>query len=262
MARKNGLWFAFKGMDSSVFGVRVLSMPNLSLPDERGTVAEIAGRSGTLWMADGAYDDIVLKVRIEVPATPRIDEYGIDAVEAVAGWLHGAGELVFGNDPTHCYDARITKKADLKWGRYLCGWYQAEVTFTAHPFKRLIDEDSVVLTDGGSFAGQGSVTAEPIIIVSGTADEVNLIVNGRTVFIDGLDGSIVIDCDAKLAYKVVDGELVNCCGQVTLMSEGEDGEDGWPRLRHAGEDANLVSWTASDDGSVDSVEIQPLWRWR
>ena len=239
MARGEALWFSFKGIDSRDMGVRVARLPDIPVAEARGRAVEIPGRDGSLWLEDGAFEDIGLTVELELLRWAEAGE--------ITGWLCGAGELVLGSLPEYRYEARIGEGFALKRGTYALGRYGAAVPFICKPFRYLAGRPAEkCLTAPGGFRGAGNWFARPVISVYASGD-VQLTVNDAPVLLEGVDGHITLDCDAMMAFR--DG--ANVSPQVTLLSDDE----GWPRL-NPGE--NRVDWS----GEVKQVVIQPNWRWR
>ena len=239
MARGDAAWFSFKGIESTDMGVWVARLPDIPLAEARGKAVEIPGRDGALWQDDGAFRDIALRVDIEVDWDAELDE--------ITAWLTGAGDLTLSTLEDYRYEARVVKGFDLKRGVYARGWYRATVEFSCKPFRYQLGRPLMTpITQPGSFRGRGTWFARPVITVYGSGD-VNLLLNGDAVLLDGVDGHITLDCEAMMAFR--DG--VNVSPQVTILSD----DDAWPRLNPGD---NQINWT----GSVSRVVIQPNWRWR
>lgn len=273
MSRSKGLWIRFGSSTSIDRHVRVAEIAGIPSAEARGKAIEIPGRDGTLWLSDGAYKDISVKVDMEVAAA---------YYDAAAVWLSGSGNLILSpfstygynantgaleiSTPTYYYEARIVKGFEMKRGIFVNGCYRATVEFTCKPFRKLLNEPTITLTQPtASTNGNGNRTARPVITVNGSGN-INLLVNGASVLMTGVNQSITIDCDAMMAYKGDD----NLSPQVTIMPHADTGEEVWPTLNPG---TNAVNWSvsAADTGStqqeaaassVTSVVIQPNWRWR
>lgn len=85
----------------------------------------------------------------------------------------------------------------------------------------------------------GSVYSEPILTVYGSGD-ITLMVGTTIVELEGISGSIVLDCALKEAYL-----------GSTLMNDHMNGE--FPVLKPG---ANAVTW----NGTVTRVVVRPNWR--
>ena len=239
MSRTNALWIAFAGRRSDDMGVRVAALPDVPVAAARGTAVAVPGRDGSLWLPEEAFDDIALKVPLELLP-------GADA-GAISAWLTGEGELITSDAPARCFRARVTRGFEWKRGAYASGRLRAEVEFTCQPFRYEPGNPAMArMAAPCTFEGRGNWSARPVITVYGTGD-IDLMVNGASVLLDGVEDSITLDCEAMMAFR--DG--VNRSPKVTLMSEGDE----WPRLNPG---TNAVNWS----GAVEGVEIRPNWRWR
>ena len=242
--RIKNTWISFRGVHSYHMGVRVAALPEIPVAEARGQAVDVPGRDGSLWLADDSFAEVSLTVVLEI---------GPDAEpSAVANWLSGAGPLILSTFPDHYYTARVQKGYSLVPGRYAGGRWRFEVEFTCQPFRRLVDEEPLPdFTEAAVFPGQGTVKALPEITVYGSG-EISLMINGVTLLLDDVDGSITIDCEAMMAFA--DG--ANASSQVTLMGSDDDGDE-WPSLLPEGGE-NLINWS----GTVTKVVVQPRWRWR
>lgn len=237
------LTFDFAGKNSEDMGVRLLSQPTIEQPVMRGTKNTLPGRHGFMYTADGGYGEIKVKVDLAVPDP---DEYLADALN----WLRGSGDLVFSNDEDYAYEASvitafnrtpITKRLDGQ---------KMTVTFTCQPFRHLVREKPIVLTEAKIFKGQGHVASLPLLKVEGSGSE-SLMVNDQTMLLTLNSGTpLFIDCDAGTAYAEGESDLVFAGGQVTLV-------DDWFQLRPQGKTQNAVNFTSG----ISQVTIYPRWRW-
>lgn len=248
--RKNALWFSFKGVRSDEMGLRVVALPDIPVAEERGEVVTIPGRDGTLFLSEGAYEDVSLYFVVE---------YTGDADRnAVAAWLNGYGELYTSAESEKCYHARCVSGYALQAGVYARGSYRAEIKFTANPFRYEIGSPALPdMTQSTMVPGQGTMYSRPIITVYGNGD-IHLLVNDCTVLLEDVDEYVTLDCEAMMAFK---GDE-NRSPYVVLLSSGE--VDEWPSLRPAGQ-TNYIDWYDDDDTShlhVSRVVVKPNWRWR
>ena len=117
MSRSDGLWIAFKGVNSSDMGVRVARLPDVPVAGARGKAVEIPGRDGTLWLSDESFGDIEMKVMLEL--RPEAD------VNEVNAWLTGSGELVLSDMAEYGFRARVVRALTSSAGcsrRGIVGW--------------------------------------------------------------------------------------------------------------------------------------------
>lgn len=95
--------FTFKGVHSSVYGVRETPSSRVLSPRKRRSLIEIPGRSSSFIQEDGGYE-----ARQESILCSYAAQEGVDLqmqVRRIAGWLDGIGELTFDYEPTMHYNA-------------------------------------------------------------------------------------------------------------------------------------------------------------
>ena len=230
-------WFMWNGVKSTEMGVIVTDQPDITRPPERVLATKnVLGRSGSLTIMEGdcVYDTFTVSVTCMVQ-TPTL-------IPQISRWLHGPGQLVLGNYAYGYYKARVNNQ--IPFAQILRGRENKTfaVNFLCQPFLYLAtgDVETEYSTSGVSITNRGTIFSEPYITVYGSGD-ISLIIGSRTLEIADVDGSIVIDNEAKLAYK---GD-VNLCGSVT--------GDNWLIFP---EGVSTLSWT----GNVGKVVVIPKWR--
>ena len=98
--------FKFKGVHSSVYGVRETPSSQVLSPLKRRSLIEIPGRSNSFIQEDGGYEP-----RQESILCSYAKQEGVDLqrqVRLIAGWLDGVGELTFDYEPTMHYNAYLS----------------------------------------------------------------------------------------------------------------------------------------------------------
>lgn len=230
----------YNGVSSEDLGLIVVKLPDFHRAPRRVTQTDVPGRSLPVIADEGGYDTYQTTIEINMNGVPLRTAYG---------WLRGEGWMISSDEPT--LKAYVYLYAQINDERFRVDgdcYDTIKAQVLVAPHLREVDEAAIELTEAATFQGRGHDPAEPTITVTGTGD-INLMVNGASVLIDGLDGSITIDSEAGVAYTVVDGEKTWAGSMVTLM-------DGWPKLNPE-DGANLVNWS----GSVQAVAIQPNWRY-
>ena len=239
MARENALWFAFDGTRSDDMGLRVARLPDIPAAEARGESVEIPGRDGALWLPDHTFRPVTMRVTFEAG--------GATDIEAATAWLTGEGRLVLSTFPEHYWRARVVRGFQWEPGIHPGGGWQGSVEFSCQPFRyRLGDPSMDPITEPGTFMGDGTWPARPVVTVYGSGS-ITLMLNDASVLLEDVDDHVTLDCDAMMAFR--DDE--NVSPTVTLLSDGDE----WPTLEPG---LNLINWT----GSVLRVEIRPNWRWR
>ena len=288
MRRIGDMFLCFKGIYNDEVGVRLLSQPIRQLTAVRAKKQNLPGRDGFISVPEG-WQEITVRVDVAVPDSADLPE--------AKRWLTGAGELVFGDDPTRVYDAVILSPVPLQAITKRLDGQKCTVVFTCQPFMRQADETPIELTSGSVFPGKGDASSMPLITVEGSGEQ-DLIVNGRRMRLTLTQGTpLCIDCDAGTAYTLksddaydptatyavgntctYDGTLYRCVVAIETpeawtyghwIREPYDKEfagdcvsviDDWFELNPASRDVadyNNVNFTSG----ITKVTIQPRWRY-
>lgn len=216
--------------------VIVTRLPDIPIAEEDGEWVQIPGADGERFVSNGALSSGSFAVPLWI--RPDAD------VNAVTAWLSGEATLRF-NDWGWFWKARVDGQINLSPCTLNDGWTASPV-FKVKPHRYLWPEAAQIpiAASGEIIAGKGTAAAKPLIEIIGSGN-VTVMIGGSTVMLDGLDGSVMLDCEAKIAYS---GAILK-----TEMTSIVDGI--WPTLNP---DSTLISWT----GSVSAVNITPRWRYR
>lgn len=235
-------YIIFNGVSSEDLGFVVEKLPDQPRPKRNYEEQDILGRDGGIVTDLGGYAPYTAKIRLNAFGHPLSEVYG---------WLRGEGWLTTSDDPEYMRWVAFLDSIEDSRFRAMGKCYDSlTIPGRFQPYKHLAVQDVQELSEPGIFMGRGNASALPEIEISGSG-EVNLMVNDLTVLIDNLDGTLIIDCDARNAYTVNEqGEKVFAGRQVTLL-------DGWPALLPEGSVSNRVNWS----GNVSGVKITPWWRW-
>lgn len=122
--------FTFKGVHSSVYGVRETPSSRVLSPRKRRSLIDIPGRSTSFIQEDGGYE-----ARQESILCSYAAQEGVDLqlqVRRIAAWLNGVGELTFDYEPTMHYNAFLASAPPTV---KMLEFAQFTLDFTiAHPF--------------------------------------------------------------------------------------------------------------------------------
>lgn len=229
-------WLEYAGHKNTEYGVEMLSMPTRPHPARKGDLIDVPGRNGKLFMDEGAYDRVLVSVRV----------IAVDGnMDAVNGWLSGRGLLRFGDDPTRAYNASVTKEFSVSNRNSRLRGQEFTVVFDCEPFRYVYPAPAVqeITTSGGTITNPGTVFSQPEIKLTGSGD-ITLVVNGYSVEARSLTDGAIIDCELMETFNLAKTESLNSS---FVMDE-------FPVLRPG---ANIITWT----GSVTKVEITPRWRY-
>ena len=184
-----------------------------------------------------------------LPITIKM-EIGRNAdIRSILAWLNGSGDLITSDDPTKRYTAYACDTVSIA---RLNGVYRSiTVRFQCAPFAYAIANDPVELTSSpAQIQTIGTMYSEPLIELTGTGD-VSLTVNGVTLEIKDVSGTVFIDVHTCQIYKLEYGAKASILSATT----------GWIEqmvLVPDTEAVNVISWT----GDVSGVKITKNERWQ
>ena len=182
-------WLEYAGHKNTEYGVEMLSMPTRPHPARKGDLIDVPGRNGKLFMDEGAYDRVIVSVRV----------IAVDGnMDAVNGWLSGKGLLRFGDDPTRAYNASVTKEFSISNRNSRLRGQEFTVVFDCEPFRYVYPPKPAeeITTSGGTITNPGTVFSQPEIKLTGSGD-ITLVVNGYSV-------------DAEKSHIVLGDVIVKC----------------------------------------------------
>lgn len=236
-------WIMWNGVSSEEMGLVVERMPYISRAKLRTQEFVVPGRSGVLHAWDGSHEMITLKILLNLMQSQHAGE--------INAWLSGRGTLITSDEPTRCWKGIIAQ--EVAWTRYRPyghAYDSISVMIDADPYMYEASPSHTVLVEADSIEGDGTLPAAPLIAVSGEGEGA-LSVGGTTVSFTGLTAGtpLYLDCDAKIAYTLSDGEPESANALVEIV------DNEWPALACTGSTA--VSWT----GGVTGIDVQHNWRW-
>jgi len=229
-------WFEWNGEKSTLpkYGLYVAVHPDIIVPEERIKSVVIPGRSGSLTQLEGGgvYNDFVASVDcfVKSPAT----------IPALAAWLKGAGEVVFGNQPNVFYRARIVNQ--ISFAQTMRGRLPMTcvINFRCAPYRYLPSgkKQQTIAYNGSTIDNPGTAPSEPRVRIT-CAGNGTLMIHGQIVDVFNITSFIVLDTELKEAYT---SKLANekMAGDFPLLLPG----------------VNPVGWA----GDITGVQILPRWR--
>lgn len=227
--------FNFLNKDSFTdYGILVEKRPPIPKPQRAIDYIEVPGRNGSLKVDDETYKDIIIPIQCS---------FGDDNVaykaDLVKAWLDsGEGPLILCNQPDKYYVAHVSDPVDISQEFKIFGKFL--VNFRCQPFKYAVDNDVITLTESGIVTNSGSISSEPIIVVTGTGD-ITLTINEVDIQLTSVSSYITIDSVLKDAHKDTTLQNSKMLGEFPVLQPG----------------VNTISWT----GTVTSLAITPNWRW-
>lgn len=247
-------WFEWNGVKCTDYGMHVLAQPDHISPAEKASTIEIPGRSGTLTQLEGTdiYSDLGLSCTCVVDDPYYVkDGSNISRISEIANWLRGSGTIKFANRIEGCYYGRIANQ--ISFSQIVRGdpHRSFSVQFRCNPFLYLdsgntpieVGSDPVLITNAGN------VTAQPLIKVTGTS-EGSIMIENQTMLVNDFSNIsyILIDCEAKIAYKGAKGSVTD---PLMLLNTRITGE--WIEIPTG---QSYITLT----GGITSATVTPRWR--
>lgn len=234
-------YIIFNGISSDDFSPEPLiieQLPDVHKPARFFEEIQIPGRDGRATADLGGFDIYQTNLKINCTGHTPTEIYA---------WLNGEGWLTTSDDPEYmCYVAFYEQAKDQRFRADTC-YDTITIPLRVQPYKYKAAQTPLSYTGAAVFTGEGNANAKPILEITGSGD-ITLMVNSQSVLIDDLDGTIILDCDAEIAYSESGGVKTFMGRYITVV------DDEWPQLEP---DTNSISWS----GSVSQVVIHPWWRW-
>ena len=217
-----------------VKGLIICELPPITKPQMRAKETVIDGVDGSI-IEELGYESYDKSIAVGLKIGANID----DIIE----YFSGNGEIIFSNEPTKYYIARIIKNIDYK---RLLRYRTATVTFRVQPFKYDSTEaDRYANSESQNLIVEniGNHTAKPLITIKGEGT-VELSLNGTAIcqytFPEG-DDTVILDCEKQDAYLGTTLKNRNMVGEFPIFERGN----------------NVITWS----GTVESIRIKHYSRW-
>lgn len=228
------MYVIINGVSSNTLsGVQVLSMPPITKPRMRTSIATIDGRPGDIVTRLG-YEAYNKKIEILLH-----DTYDLDDVEA---FFNTSGTIVFSNEPEKVYNFETIDAIDFERA---VKFKRASITFHVQPYKLQYQERAETFPSSpAGVYNYGNVDSAPRIRINGSGT-VTLNLDSNTAFVITMPaaGWIVIDAAEMNAYSgsnLANRNVVGSYDNIKLT----------PGL-------HSISWS----GTVTSVVIENISRW-
>ncbi len=233
----------YNGVTNTEVGAELV---DLDIPSRAGQQAEtltIPGRVSPLLRIYPQRDAYSITVTLRIL-------YNED-LSTVYNWLSGSGRLVFSDTPDRYYNVSACAVISSKRIGAANTIREIKIKLTCAPFAYAIANDPVELTSSpAQLQTIGTMYSEPLIELTGTGD-VTLTVNGVTLEIKDVSGTVFIDVHTCQVYKLEYGAKTSILSATT----------GWMEplfLVPSDTAVNIISWT----GEVSVVKITKNERWQ
>lgn len=253
--------FEWDGVNSTQHGIVVLTMPPIVTPQPRQTAYVIPARSGTVYVPDDSYEEMLFSVQCYLPYEQN---KSVSALETIRRWLRGSHWLRLSNIPDYLFRAQVTDQ--IAFTPWVEGFNDIvfTVVFHAEPFRYIPGgEDAEVIITGVERPTEGggeptySIGTMPALVSPAHCNydgvpritllcsgDVAVIINKTRVELTGVDkklGAVVLDSYTQEAWQ----------GNTTLISGQITG--AFPMLRPG-------TNTMQVEGNVQTFRIIPNWR--
>lgn len=171
-------------------GLQVLSLPPITKPRMRTSVATIDGRPGDIVTKLG-YEAYDRKIRVLLHHT-----YDLEAIES---FFNSSGTIIFSNEPDRVY--KFETIAAFGFERAV-KFKTADITFHVQPYKTKYPSESQTISgSSATVTNTGNTTSAPKLRINGSGT-VTINIDGSQAFVITMpSGGIVIDSEALDAYS-------------------------------------------------------------
>lgn len=231
----------FNSISSEDLGIKIVSRPQIPIPEREVELIKIEGRSGSLSEDLGTYKDITITVEFNFIDRKNIN----DKIRKIAYWINNVNDnkLFFSDDLEYFYNVLKVNSGDIVRELSIKGSFN--LNFICSPFKYLNEENEesgiIIERPMNILSPSLSCDSQPILTIYGSGD-ITLTINGTDILLKSIDESIVINSEIQEAYSNTFENLnYKMYGRFPILKNGE----------------NIISWI----GNVNKIEIIPNWRY-
>lgn len=231
------MFFIYKNRSSKEFGIKIVSINNLSSPQRKTEKKEVPGRkAGDLIIDYGSYGNFPLKIVCTLNAQKKDIE---SVVTDLKYWLQG--EVGFSDlyisETGKNYKACCINKLDI--AEVFKNFGECTLIFECQPYKQFTDNDLITITKTGAQIYNQYFESLPYMKIYGTGD-VTIFINNQTLVLKDISD-----------YIEVDSEEMNCFKGANNNTNDQMYTD-FPVLYHG---ENTISWV----GNITKIELNPRW---
>lgn len=186
-------YFTIDGKSSSEYGLFVKKLPLIPVALENIDYYNVSGRNETLSKKTNKYPDI--KITLEAVLL----NFEADDIKR---WISSGKKLVLSNQNDRFLI--IKKIAEFKPDRIGNGAMALTITLECSPFKYPVENDFEIVSE--YFKTQGNVYSQPVLMIEGITNNCVIELNSVKLTLTGLSGTVYVDADRKVIYKIENGE--------------------------------------------------------
>lgn len=235
--------FVLGGVSSKIFNIIVTEPPSHVFAEREYENVKVPGRSGDLTIDSGRYKNTKVPYKcVFVPERGQNLRDLVMSAQTLLGPTAGYRRLENSFVSDRYYMARIKGDVSVESIVERAGIFT--VNFDCDPRAFLLSGESpVTFTGSGTINNPTAYDSQPLILVTGTAAG-TVSVNGTTVEIKSLSGTLYLDCENENAYALSAGTPINKNSTIYAPS--------FPVLSPG---SNGVKFT----GGITSMQIIPRW---
>ncbi len=189
----------WNGRSSDSVGLVVETFPNYTIAERDYETEHVPGRNGDLLIDNESYMNVPAEYEI---AFGSLEKNHSEMAAAVSEWLHSASgyaRLEDSYSPMYYRIAYYQDELDIE--NILNHLGRATITFSCMPQRFLKTGDNMVtFTAAGKIRNPTRFPSKPVITVYGSDSGV-LTVNGKSITIESISGSTVLDSELGEAYS-------------------------------------------------------------
>lgn len=229
------MYVKINGVSSETLsGVQVLSMPPITKPRMRTSIATIDGRPGDIVTRLG-YEAYNKKIDILLH-----DTYNLDTVEA---FFNTSGTIIFSNESDRVYNFETLESIDFERA---VKFKKASIVFHVQPYKlKSPSESQTITSSSGTINNTGNTTSAPRLRINGSGT-VTITIDGNTAFVVTMPSA---------GWIVLDGAEMNAYSGNNLANRSVTGSY---EALHLSPGSHTISRSG---GSVSSMVVENASRW-
>ena len=151
---------------------------------------------GALTRRTGTYNDITIKVALQLMNINTYDEDYKEKIQEITEWLFDVTDnrLIFDDNTERCY---LVKRVEItEFEDYKKFYSRFTVSFICQPFLRYCCEPTYEINKGQVIFNNGSVESRPYIELElpDTEANIQIVINDNILQINNAKGNVIIDC--------------------------------------------------------------------
>lgn len=236
--------FLINGVSGGELGARIQNRPVLAIPQRKtNDNDDVPLRSGALLFDDSGYRNTLMDLSMYVVGD-SFKHSSYNRNRLVDLFQQGTyNEFIPYFDSDKIYYTRLTGGSFN--GRREYGHIQPlSLSLSVKPFKRLRHVKPITAVKNGTLLNPTLFNSYPKITIEGNGN-INLYVNGKEIVLLSVEGHIVLDSEALVAYRIINNQPHSQNDKMYSLD--------FPEFESG---INHIDWS----GNVTKVTIEPRWQ--